>query len=133
MITSIVWMKRKKGMSLQAFQEYWYERHVPLVLGTPEFVRHVRKYIQYHPAPGGTKPGELFGDRAEYDGVAELWFDSRDAMNAAFNEPMYLQNVRPDELEFVDLEGCLSFVAEARPIYREPGLMEPGFKAEEPG
>ncbi len=45
-------------------------------------------------------------------GIAELWFDDVESMNAAFNEPRYLEIIRPDELKFVDLERCMSFVSE---------------------
>lgn len=118
MITMIVYVKRAKGMTREEFSKYWFDNHAPLVLGTPEFMRHVRKYIQYHYAPGEAEAGSLFGDIADdYDGVGEIWFDSREAMNAALNEPVYLKNVKPDEHRFIDLDNCLSFVAEERVIY----------------
>ena len=33
-------------------------------------------------------------------------------MTEAFNEPEYMEIIRPDELVFVDVENCLSFVSE---------------------
>lgn len=50
------------------------------------------------------------GAEAPYDGVAELWFDSVEELNRAFNEPRYLEIIRPDEYKFADLPGCISFV-----------------------
>ncbi len=117
MVTMIVFVRRKQGISREEFSRYWFERHAPLVLSTPEFMQHVRKYVQYHPAAGPTAAGSLFGDITDYDGVGEIWFDSREAMNAALTEPRYLEIMRPDELKFIDLEGCLSFVADERVIY----------------
>src|ERR1700736_5681275 len=122
MITMIVYVRRKKGISREEFSRYWFEHHAPLVLSTAEFMRHVRKYIQYHFAPGQAAAGSLFGDIAnDYDGVGEIWFDSRESMNAALNEPRYLEIMRPDEYNFIDLDGCLSFVGEERIIYDADG------------
>jgi hypothetical protein len=82
-------------------------------------MRHVRKYVQYHCDPHGPKGGSPFGGSADYDGVGELWFDSREAMKAAFDEPRYLEVIRPDELEFLDLEKCLVFIADEFVIHDE--------------
>lgn len=117
MITMIVFVRRKQGMSREEFSRYWFERHGPLVKSVPEFMRHVQKYIQYHPAPGSNAAGSLFGDITDYDGVGEIWFDSREAMNAALSEPRYLEIIKPDEREFIDLEGCLSFIGDERVMY----------------
>lgn len=47
MITMIVYVRRAKGMTREEFSRYLHKNHAPLVLGIPEFMRHVRKYIQY--------------------------------------------------------------------------------------
>ena len=118
MITMVVFIKRKKGITREEFSRYWFENHAPLVKSVPEFMRHVRKYVQHHPAPGHASAGSLFGDIADdYDGVGEIWFDSREGMNTALTEPRYLELVKPDEYTFIDMEGCLSFVAEERVMY----------------
>ena len=83
----------------------------------PEFMQHVRNYVQYHFATGEAAARSLFGDLSDYDGVGEIWFDSREAMNAALNEPRYLAVMRPDEEQFIDLAGCLSFVASEHVMY----------------
>lgn len=116
MITMIVFVTRKAGMSPAAFGTYWLEQHAPLVQSVPEFMRHVRKYVQHHPAATGD--GEfIFGDDGGYDGVGELWFDSREAMKAAFEEPRYLEIIRPDEERFFDATRCLSFISNAHIIF----------------
>ena len=110
MITMIVFVSRKAGLSQEEFSAYWRERHAPLVKGVPEFMRHVRKYVQHHPAPGVDAVAP-FGDGGGYDGVGEIWFDSREAMAAAFGEPRYLEIIRPDEANFFDASRCLSFIS----------------------
>jgi uncharacterized protein (TIGR02118 family) len=112
MVKLIVCAVRKAGLSHEEFATYWRERHAPLVRSVPEFTRHVRRYVQCHIATA-TVPLAAAGD---YDGVAELWFDDVEALAAAFAEPRYLEVIRPDELEFVDLERTISFVTEEVPI-----------------
>jgi uncharacterized protein (TIGR02118 family) len=121
MITMIVYVRRKAGLTREEFTRYWRDKHAPLVLSTPEFMQYVRKYVQYHFAPGKAADGSLFGDIAnDYDGVGEIWFESREAMNAALNEPRYLEVMRPDEEKFIDLAGCLSFVGDEHVMYDAP-------------
>jgi EthD domain len=45
MIKVSVLLKRKPGMSPAEFYRYWKDVHGPLVLGVPELMRHVRKYV----------------------------------------------------------------------------------------
>jgi len=46
----------------------------------------------------------------------ELWFDSVEELEKVFQEPRYLEVIRPDELKFVDLDKCLSFLTEEVPV-----------------
>jgi len=112
MVKLIVCAKRKPEISHEEFARYWRENHGPLVKGVPEFIRHVRRYVQCHIVSNSAP----LGASSEYDGVAELWFDSVDELNKAFSEPRYLELIRPDELKFADLGNCVSFVTEEVPI-----------------
>ena len=108
MVKFIICVKRKAGMTHEEFSAYWRNNHGPLVRSVPEFMRHVRKYVQCHLVQGALPLGGM----GEYDGVAELWFDSVESLTTAFNEPRYLAIIRPDELKFADLEKSISFVTE---------------------
>ena len=112
MVKFIICAKRKAGMTREEFSAYWRNQHGPLVRSVPEFMRHVRKYVQCHIVPGAL----AFGREAGYDGVAELWFDSPEEIRRAFNEPKYLEIIRPDELKFVDISDCPSFITEEVPM-----------------
>ncbi len=70
-----VWHKRA-DMTLDEFGRYWKETHGPLVVNPG-----VRKYVQNHALPDAAP-----GVRA-CDGVAELWFDSAEALQAALASP----------------------------------------------
>ncbi len=112
MIKYIICATRKAGMTREEFSLYWRHHHGPLVKSVPEFTRHVRKYVQCH-LVGDSVP---LGTTGAYDGVAELWFDSPEDLVKAFNEPQYLEIIRPDELKFVDLGKCISFITEEVPV-----------------
>jgi uncharacterized protein (TIGR02118 family) len=71
MVKSINFLKRKPGMSVEAFQQYWRTTHAELVKKVPE----LRKYVQCHTLLSGYRKGEPV-----YDGVAELWYDNTDTM-----------------------------------------------------
>jgi len=108
MIKYIICATRKAGMTREEFSAYWRHHHGPLVKSVPEFMCHVRKYVQCH-LVGGAVP---LGAAGDYDGIAELWFDSGDELVSAFKEPRYLEIIRPDERKFVDLNKCISFITE---------------------
>ncbi len=99
---------RKAGLIWEEYDAYWKNHHGTVVKSVPEFIRHVRKYVQGHLVKGAMP----FGAAGAYDGIAELWFDSVEELETAFKEPRYLAIIRPDELKFVDLEKCLSFITE---------------------
>jgi uncharacterized protein (TIGR02118 family) len=112
MVKLIICAKRKRGMTRNEFDAYWQNQHGPLVKSVPEFMRHVRKYVQCHLIQDAVP----LGAEAPYDGVAELWFDSAEEITLAFNEPKYLEIIRPDEHKFADLAGSISFVTQEVPI-----------------
>ncbi len=63
-------LDRKEGMSHEEFFEYWADKHAPIAREVPGVVRYVRVIP--------TSP-----ERAAFDGVAELYFESLDALRAA--------------------------------------------------
>jgi uncharacterized protein (TIGR02118 family) len=108
MVKLIICVTRKAGLTWEEYDAYWKNHHGNVVKSVPEFMRHVRKYTQCHLVKGAMP----LGAAGNYDGVAELWFDSVAAIDQAFSEPRYLEIIRPDELKFVDLEKCMSFITE---------------------
>jgi uncharacterized protein (TIGR02118 family) len=110
MVKFIGCLKRIPGMTSEEFHRYWKEQHGPLVKSVPEFFRYVRKYVQSHtiedPVPG-------FSDfEMAFDGFCELWFDSLEDVGRAFAAPRYLEIIRADEQQFLDLPNCKAAVVE---------------------
>lgn len=112
MISMIVAAKRRADLTRDQFVDYWVNRHAPLVLSVSEFARHLKRYV-LHPYDKQSEGHSLvLGGSSEYDGVGELWFENHAAMVAAFNEPRYLEIIRPDEDRFLDRDACMTFVTQ---------------------
>lgn len=110
MVKLMACLKRKPGMSAAEFHRYWKDVHGPLVKSVPEFMQYVRKYVQSHTisdsVPGvATLP-------SQFDGVAELWFDSLADVAKAYSEPRFHEVLLPDGLKFFDVPHCIFFVVE---------------------
>ena len=111
-IALIVCIKRRADLSQQEFSRHWREKHAPLIRNCAEFNRHLVRYTQHHLADPDSPIATMFGISGDYDGIAVLEFRSMDAMLQAFEEPAYLERIRPDEPNFVDLEHGLCFITE---------------------
>lgn len=88
----LLFMKRKPGMSMEAFRDYYENHHVPLALKYSQGIaRYVRRYIepQRH-AESGTN------EELPYDVITELWFDDEATYKGTLD---YLaNNVMSDEI-----------------------------------
>jgi uncharacterized protein (TIGR02118 family) len=91
-------LKRKEGMSVEDFQRYWRDVHGPIMARTPG----MRRYVQSHALP------ELYGTALDpaFDGVAEAWFDSLEAYEAARETPEWRAG-GPDARNFMVSAGGL--------------------------
>jgi uncharacterized protein (TIGR02118 family) len=97
-----VWqLKRMPGMSLGDFRKYWIEVHGAMGHKLPG----VRRYVQSHLID----EGYLYAT-PQYDGVAQLWFDSPEAMKAAFDAPAG-KAMAEDGAKFLDMSFTRNFVA----------------------
>ena len=110
MIKSIVFFKRKSGMSVGEFQAYWLARHPDVVTTLPG----IRRYVQSHTLPS------IYAKREPaYDGIAEIWTDDMGALRTLVKAPQY-QLVRADEAEFIDGATMGGFVAQEHVVVDGP-------------
>jgi uncharacterized protein (TIGR02118 family) len=98
---------RLPHLSREAFQAYWFDTHGPLVASVAD-VLQIRRYVQLHSLPPEASEGLRASRDApeQYDGVAELWFDSLEAMAANGQRPEAQAAGRlllEDERRFIDL------------------------------
>ncbi|MEW5688348.1 MAG: EthD domain-containing protein [Pseudomonadota bacterium] len=98
---------RLPHLTREAFQTYWRETHGPLVASVAETLR-IRRYVQLHSLTPEVSAGirDSRGAPQEYDGVAELWFDSLEAMLENGRRPEAQAAgvlLLEDEKRFIDL------------------------------
>lgn len=65
----MVGLVRREDMSREDFRHWWIDEHAPLARTLPG-VRRIRF--------------NMLDDDAPFDGIAELWFDSAEAADAAY-------------------------------------------------
>src|SRR5262245_4686415 len=99
MVKMVAGLRRRAGMAPEEVRRHWRESHGPLTLRLPEFNRHIRRYVQMHPVDL-PMPADATGQEP-WDGVAEMVFESFEAMQRCFSEKQYLDHVRPDEQRFL--------------------------------
>lgn len=98
---------RLPRLSREEFQAYWRNTHAPLVASVAETLK-IRRYVQLHSLPEAANLGVREARRAppEFDGVAELWFDSLESLaeNGARPEAQAAGALLlEDERRFIDL------------------------------
>lgn len=107
-ICEIIW--RRPGMNVADFQDHWLNRHGPIVARLPG----LRRYVQSHPRPGGYRKGDL-----AFDGLAELWLDSKEALIAASRSPEFAA-AKADEANFVDPDQLVELLTDEMVIRDRP-------------
>lgn len=91
----------KAGMSWDEFQRYWLETHAPIVKEIPHLERYVINV--FRPRSGASSPA--------IGGVAEQWFASAEAMQAAFRTAA-AGRARADIPKFADVALNVSGVVD---------------------
>lgn len=69
MFKAMILLKRTPQASAEEFQSWWLERHAPMARQLPGLRKAVFNVVT---------------DGDDYDGVSELWFDSKEAFEAAY-------------------------------------------------
>ena len=110
MIKLAVLLKRRPDLTFEQFDRYWDGTHGDIVIGIPEFTRHVHRYSQSHLVDPAYHGEGMAWKRADFDGIAEVWFDDIATMTRAFNEPKFVELVGPDDAQFIDRDGTAILV-----------------------
>jgi uncharacterized protein (TIGR02118 family) len=101
-------LRRLPNLSLADFQRYWRDRHGPLVASVARPLR-MRRYVQSHavedPLYDGLRTARE-GMHEPFDGIASVWFDTRDELVAATTSEEGRKAgalLLEDEKRFIDL------------------------------
>ena len=85
---------RRPTLTPAMYQDYWENRHGPLVLSN---FKALRRYVQNHAVLGGYDSGA----EPDFDRMLEAWLTSFEALHEGAQTPQ-LQAVRADEANFID-------------------------------
>ena len=120
MIKLVMCLHRHSTLTREQFQDYWLNNHGPF------FQKHVgemraKKYVQSHTidTPLNAAFRESRGMLPEYDGVAEVWFESEADMIEAMSSPegqKLSAALLEDEGNFLDHSKCSSFLVREREL-----------------
>lgn len=113
MIKTIAFLKRKAGLSREAFIRYYETRHAPLILSiAPQVCDYRRNFLIEAGAivaPGAATP--------DFDVVTELWYPDEAAFAAAmaaFTDPVNAQRIAADEENVFDRAYTRFYTVEER-------------------
>lgn len=113
-------LRRRPDLTPERFDAYWRDTHAPLVrrhaatLGIRRYVQSTRFDSDLADAAAAVR-----GAPEPFDGVAELWFDSREAMQAGFSTKAGRaagRELLEDEARFIDLAHSPIWFATEREI-----------------
>ena len=96
-------LRRKPGLTAEEFQRYWKEKHAALA---SNIIPGLKKYIQNHPL-------KMPGFECEIDGIAEIWWDSIEALYnyLAWRQTEEAKMLIEDENQFIDKSVWQRFLA----------------------
>jgi uncharacterized protein (TIGR02118 family) len=101
-------------MSREEFKDYWMNKHGPFFMENAGAMR-ARKYVQSHtidtPLNEGLRSSR--GMLTEYDGVAEVWFESEEELMEGMSSPEGQKlgaALLKDEGNFIDHSKSSAFI-----------------------
>jgi uncharacterized protein (TIGR02118 family) len=109
LVKGLFLVKRKPGLSVAEFQDYWRNKHAPLVPRTPHLVR----YVQCHVLPE-TYESEY---PPAFDGVAELWWPDLGKFKESWASPELQVEQLTDAKQFVGDETRAFLAQENRVVW----------------
>ncbi|WP_339803256.1 EthD domain-containing protein [uncultured Marinobacter sp.] len=118
MVKLIFCLHRKPGMSREDFRDYWENQHGPLVQKHASALG-IRRYVQSYTLSDDRFAKVASARRApeEFDGVAELWFESLDDMmsqGASEAGRSAGKALIEDEARFIDLSRSPIWISEEK-------------------
>jgi uncharacterized protein (TIGR02118 family) len=120
-------LHRLPALTREEFQRYWRETHAPLVVAASEALG-IRRYHQQHTLTSdlarrfASAQGIPCGEGEDYDGIAEIWFDSEAALAAVGSSEEARHHaaiLAADEARFIDFARSRYFFSAANAVIGE--------------
>ena len=114
MIKLVMCLCRRSDITREQFQDYWLNKHGPFFQNNAADLR-AKKYVQCHTIDTPLNDG-MRSSRSmlpEYDGVAEVWFESEVELMEAMNSPegqRLSAALLEDEGNFIDHSKSSAFL-----------------------
>lgn len=102
MVKIVIFFKRRAGMSVDDFQRHWRNTHADLILKLPGITRYVQSCVL---------ASSYRKDEPVFDGVAESYFESTQAMKELAKTLRY-EAVLADEPNFIDRDRMGSIITD---------------------
>ena len=111
MIKLVMPMKRRPGMTIPEFREYYETRH--RLIGEKYLKGFACKYMRRFTNPTVDRDGQLRDP--EYDVFLEIWYPDQATMDACsrkLSSPEVRQEIREDEEKVFDMRSMRSYIVE---------------------
>jgi uncharacterized glyoxalase superfamily protein PhnB len=124
MLKIVFCLKRRADISREEFRRLWSGPHAELIrasAGVLGIRRNVHNYTVTTPLDDGIRKGRGL-DLDDYDGVAESWFDSHEALRTAYSTDegrAAARAIAEDEAGFVDFAKSRVFFVDERVVVGE--------------
>lgn len=114
MIKLVMCLTRRADISREEFMEYWEKNHGPFFMSNADAMG-AKKYVQSQtinsPLNEGMRASRNM--QPEYDGVAEVWFESEEALMQGMSSPEGQKLgalLLEDEKNFIDHSRSSAFI-----------------------
>ncbi len=114
MIKLIMCLTRRQDITREEFMKYWQDKHGPFFMSNAEAMG-AKKYVQSQTIDSPLNEG-MRASRdmmPEYDGVAEVWFESEEALMQGMSSPEGQKLgalLLEDEKNFIDHTKSSAFI-----------------------
>lgn len=90
MVKFVGMIQKKDGLTMEEFERYWQEVHVPIMLKTPGVIKYRINIVDKENSMNPEFP---------YDGFSEVWFEDLESMNRCLASPEF-DEIRRDVPNF---------------------------------
>jgi hypothetical protein len=114
-------LRRARGIDRATFVERWRGELSAAILANPHVARSVRSYVRN--LPFATIPEEFMWIAADdFDGVAELWFDTIPGAVATANALASDPAIQAITSQIIDTAGSMSWIGHVVDDFDKPGI-----------
>ena len=102
MVKTVTCVRRRPGLSVAEFRDYWFESHGPIAKTLPG----IRRYVQ-----NVTTDTSYAKHEPRWDGVSQIWVDNAEALKIMRSSRIYTEDAMSDAKHFLDIPALSMFVA----------------------